>query len=322
MNARRLRPGRLAGAALASLFAAAGAARAQVQWMSESPSLSPPARRDAVLIGDANEGAGATLFGGMSASGAPHGDTWRWDGTAWTRLAPLLSPAPRSESAAEALPDAGIAVLFGGLDAAGRVLDDTWLFDGSQWSSASPRFRPPGRAGHSMTHDPGRNICLVFGGRGASGEALGDTWTYDGSAWQVGDPQIRPAARWGHSAIYDPTVGGIIVIGGKDERGTVYDDMWHYDGANWRRLAEGALRPPARHDASIARHPALGVTVLFGGVDDHGVALGDTWIWSGTEWTGWCSWAARRRAPRRRCARTRGRSLRSAWGRSTRAKVL
>jgi hypothetical protein len=42
--------------------------------------------------------------------------------------------------------------------------------------------------------------------------------------------------------------------------------------------------PPERSDAALAYDRETGQVVMFGGLGDNG-SLGDTWIWSGTDWT-------------------------------------
>ena len=46
-----------------------------------------------------------------------------------------------------------------------------------------------------------------------------------------------------------------------------------------------ATHPSARAAASMAYDAATGTVVLFGGQDNAGRFLGDTWVWNGTTWT-------------------------------------
>ena len=67
-----------------------------------------------------------------------HGDTWTWDGTAWTAKNPPHSPSPRQQEAMAYDSARHVVVLFGGAttDSTGRdvQLNDTWTWNGSDWT--------------------------------------------------------------------------------------------------------------------------------------------------------------------------------------------
>ncbi len=117
------------------------------------------------------------LFGGDDGTDGS-GDTWRWDGGGWTRVA-TCGPSPRR--------GAGMAydgirhrvVLFGGLDESRSVrVSDTWLWDGSSWQPL-PSSGPTPRGWHAMANNPQCGTDVVFGGTGGTlddGPFLSDTW--------------------------------------------------------------------------------------------------------------------------------------------------
>ena len=75
------------------------------------------------------------MFGGAAGQSLqPLGDTWSWDGTNWTELAPTSSPSARAYAQMGSLRDT--PVLFGGADAQGNVLGDTWTWTGTTWVPA------------------------------------------------------------------------------------------------------------------------------------------------------------------------------------------
>lgn len=82
----------------------------------------------AALLGDTwvadDDLGGLIAFGGGSATG-PAGDTWLWNGQAWTLLAPTASPTPRQGAAAAYDSAAHQLVLFGGITGGGTVSGDT-----------------------------------------------------------------------------------------------------------------------------------------------------------------------------------------------------
>ncbi|TMF06213.1 MAG: hypothetical protein E6I42_02875 [Chloroflexi bacterium] len=68
------------------------------------------------------------LYGGRT-DGGDVGDTWAWDGTTWTRLAPAQSPSPRTGAAATFDPVRHVVLLFGGSTGS----DETWTWNGQGW---------------------------------------------------------------------------------------------------------------------------------------------------------------------------------------------
>ena len=55
------------------------------------------------------------------------GDTWEWDGTAWTQRSPASAPSPQQGHAMAYDAARGRVVLFGGHDSFRR--GDTWEWD-------------------------------------------------------------------------------------------------------------------------------------------------------------------------------------------------
>jgi len=180
------------------------------------------------------------LFGGAPQNGgAPFGDTWLWNGTAWTQLNPATSPSPRFGAAIARLPG-GDAVLFGGAssNAVGAVLGDIWFFDGSTWSQPSNNGnQPTARAGASMCPDGNGNL-LLFGGIDAAGNFLDDTWQFDGVNWTqlvaAGQPPARAYAGMDLDAL--PTLAGnvrndVVLLGGLSS--TSIQDVWRFRNGAW-----------------------------------------------------------------------------------------
>jgi len=78
------------------------------------------------------------LFGGFQADYTYVGDTWSWDGTAWTQLPAAPEPSPRASHTMDFDSGRGVAVLFGGYD--GAINRETWEWDGSQWTERDAVF--------------------------------------------------------------------------------------------------------------------------------------------------------------------------------------
>ena len=81
------------------------------------------------------------MFGGLNAATGVRGDTWLWDGTAWSPAAPSSSPSGRSipEMAYDPARRQTV-VLFSGIG--NPSLADTWEWDGSNWNQLSPPASP------------------------------------------------------------------------------------------------------------------------------------------------------------------------------------
>ena len=106
-------------------------------WAQLSPQASPSAR-DASMA--ATVGGRFILFGGRTEQGpqvTPSwqmlDETWSWDGSNWTQLAPSVSPPPRILGSVGSL--GSTMVLFGGLSR--EQLGDTWTWTGTTWNEAS-----------------------------------------------------------------------------------------------------------------------------------------------------------------------------------------
>jgi hypothetical protein len=151
----------------------------------------------------------AVLFGGMDNNDNLLGDTWTFDGTAWTLLdagdGGAVTPLARAYGTMVTFGDK--LVLFGGQVASTQgIANDTWTFDGSTWSQvdtgASASDLPPARYAHAMATLGNR--IILFGGT-AGGDPIdglatyGDTWSFDGATWTQLDPAVSPAGRSFHA---------------------------------------------------------------------------------------------------------------------------
>jgi hypothetical protein len=132
------------------------------------------------------------LFGGSSNTdvglGVDLGDTWEWDGRAWTQLAEV-GPLPRRRHAMVFEEGRGRVLLYGGerdektknpepgaQDFVQRVsLGDTWEWDGRHWTQISDTGPGP-RVDHGMAYDKARARVVLCGG----GKL--DTWEWTSSA--------------------------------------------------------------------------------------------------------------------------------------------
>jgi hypothetical protein len=212
------------------------------------------------------------LFGGQASPGQfALGDTWTWNGIAWTQLHIAGPPARWGHSMATL---GNEVVMYGGCNG---NLTDTWTFDGTAWTQVAMTGANPGsaRCGSGMA-TVGSNVVL-FGG--LSGDT--ETWLFDGTSWTQ-STATGPGSRVFFAM---SSLGGKAVLNGGEQTANVFlDDTWTFDGTTWTQLM--IQGPPQRFHHAMA--PLGGVLVLFGGGGIGGGPVpwyGDTWTFDGTAWT-------------------------------------
>ncbi|MBL8895998.1 MAG: hypothetical protein JNM84_00140 [Planctomycetes bacterium] len=213
-------------------------------------------------------------------------ETWEFDGNAWTRRDPALSPSPRTGHGLvyDALRQR--TVLFGSASGA----NDTWEWDGVNWTQRTPANSPPFRRGFGLAYDPVRGRTVLFGGLTnvlKSVTYLSDTWEWDGANWTQINTPTRPPGR-GYGALgWDGVRQRILLFGGDDATwfggGGPRNDTWEFDGSTWSQHLP-ATSPTPRISQALAFDSARGRALLFGGLAG-GNALADAWEWDGTNWS-------------------------------------
>lgn len=187
------------------------------RW-TRAPGRSPPPRTSAAMTYDAAR-AQVVVFGGRGpgALDPAWGDTWVWDGVAWTEVAGA-GPPPRAD--AMLADDAGRArlVLHGGVSGDGPAAiryRDTWEWDGAAWvERTSAGLRPPVGSGPAVYHAAlGRLVwALTYG-------AQPGLWSWDGAAWAELTPLGElPTPEPGSGLAYDPDEGAALFRGGASDQ--------------------------------------------------------------------------------------------------------
>ena len=171
------------------------------------------------------------LFGGMTVrfpgSQIALGDTWEWDGSAWSRLN-VNGPEPRWGHKMVYDQSTGIILLFGGYDGK-RYFDDTWIWNGNtaRWSKVAPGTSPSARCHHGLTCDTARGTVLMFGGLSATKTPLNDLWEWNGSKWTLLMAETPPKPRYDHGFAYDPGRNKSLLYGGFDGK-EFFQDSWEF----------------------------------------------------------------------------------------------
>ena len=101
------------------------------------------------------------LVGGEKQGTNYYGDTWKWDGNAWTLLA-SNGPSARAFHAAAYNDNCDSIIMFGGYNGS-NYLSDTWEWDGAAWSRRTASSRAAvARASCWATRFPrSRRACTI-----------------------------------------------------------------------------------------------------------------------------------------------------------------
>jgi len=122
------------------------------------------------------------------------GDTWEWDGLAWSPISTVSAPSGRRYH--RMVYDNALAkvVLFGGTTGGA----ETWTWDGQVWAQIATLTAPPPRIAHGMVALPAGGQVLMYGGYSTYNPQqpyLGDAWLFNGSGWTVVSSLLAPVAR-------------------------------------------------------------------------------------------------------------------------------
>jgi N-acetylneuraminic acid mutarotase len=169
------------------------------------------------------------------------------------------------------------------------------------WTKLSPEGTlPSARYGHAMAYDSSNGLLILFGGTGGQQpDPFDDTWAYDPVAdtWIPLNPSgTLPAGRYTHAMVYDPVTERVIMFGGDynsggnpDGTGQLFDDTWAYDATanTWTNLNPSGAVPSARAAHTMAYDPGTRRLIMFGGFDDSGSRLNETWAYDpvANNWT-------------------------------------
>ena len=274
-------------AAVRRQLAGSSAAAGRARWGRRTWGIAAAAVLVALALG---LGLGLGLTRNQASSGTGATDSR----IAWTELKPSGAlPAARDSPAMVYDPSSGRLIVFGG-GVATQNFNDSWAYDpvANAWSELKPSGTlPPARKGAGVVYDPVTHRLIMFGGYGTE-SPLNDTWAYDsvGNAWTKLEPGGSiPPARGSVTMVYDPVSRRLVLFGGAVNVGAPLGDIWAYDPlANiWTQLVPSGTVAPARGGAAMAYDPISRRLIVFGGFDDTGACLNDTWAFDPTAnfWT-------------------------------------
>ena len=255
----------------AELFDPASAPAPDRTWLQLSAGGGPSGGAKPGIAYDAQHGGVVTFV---------NGNTWTWDGSAWTQQFSTTSPSSRSLTAMAYDGVRHEVVLFGGYNGISN-LSDTWVWDGANWQQRFPAHVPGGRNGHALVFDSFRSEVVLFGGLDATFTTrLNDTWVWDGVDWTMRIPAASPGGVSQHGLAYDEVRHEVVLFGGAFSNP---GETWVWNGTTWtNRTPSGS--PGSRYSNAMTYDADRGVVVLFGGIAS-GFPSGETWEWNGATWT-------------------------------------
>jgi hypothetical protein len=249
------------------------------------------------------------MFGGVSNSTTGINDTWAWDGKGWTQLHPKTAPSGFYFFMANDVATRQLVLFIP--DPTGLT---TWSWTNGDWMKLGT-YAPvginsltydsdlrkvvalaPGALTYTwdglllqqlatphrvssylccLTYDSAAEQVLYLGNSGKRGE-INQTWIFNGGDWTL-SPAATPTGTE-LRLVDDPAMSKVLMVGGTIQA-PQSSATWTWDGTFWQRL--NVASPPATLGASIAYDAATREVVLFGGVDDLGQGLSDTWTWDG-----------------------------------------
>src|SRR5262245_19597219 len=156
--------------------------KAQLAWQQLQPMVQPTAE-DTVRLAYVDASKTTLLFGGyVNGGNAVVGETWSWNGSVWSKLAPGTSPSPRVGHALCYDRAPTRVVRFGGRNL-NAPLRETWEWDGTTWTQRVLAVQPTAEDNANMAYDAARARVVLFGGfTGNQSTYLDETWEFDGVA--------------------------------------------------------------------------------------------------------------------------------------------
>jgi hypothetical protein len=117
-------------------------------------------------------------FGGFEPNVRDRGDTWAWNGSAWTEQPPESGARTHARMAFEG--SLGALVAIGSVGSGGALVRRA-----TGWEPLAASGGPRARYLPGVAFDARRRVLVVFGGGDPAGRAVfSDLWEFDGAAWR------------------------------------------------------------------------------------------------------------------------------------------
>lgn len=239
----------------------------------------PPRSRHAMAYDPVNRR--IVMSGGEDVASKTLGDTWVWDGTAWSLL-----PIPEVNRQGASLvfdPVHGQLLLIGGFGLTSYE-PSTWHLESTGWVEFPGAQTPAGMIAGAAAYDPATQHVIALPVMGPAEQV---TYSWDGAHWSAlsGTPLAPSRAAAGVAS--DPFARRVVLFGGFDDSGIAgitLGDLWTWDGTAWSQPRSGFQPFEPRAYRAAAYDSLRRVVVSFGGVDDAKDVRNDTFQLAGDRW--------------------------------------
>lgn len=251
-------------------------------WQLQPSPNAPPVRNDMALCYDAarNE---LVAFGGFApATSTPLGDTWTWNGSAWTQYL-VTGPTARANATTAYDTARQRVVLFGGYTSQSSFLNDTWEWNGSAWSQVTTANNPPPRIRAQAAYDQGRQRVVMIGPASSAGFPV-EHWEYDGATWIMPTAPL-PATSHSPVVVHDTARAETLLLGGFEDGGA-HGEVWAWNGAAWSQRPGLGFVPFQSFGSEVAGHPTAPDIQMFGPYLSAAIGtIDELWTFNGTTWS-------------------------------------
>jgi len=205
-------------------------------WTKMTPAISPPARQLGLMAFDKAKQE-FVLFGGMSATRQPLGDTWILKAGEW-KQSMATGPSPRASACMAYQDDLASVFMYGGY-VNDHAINELWSWKNGVWKNLTTPAGPP-RIHASLSYDQTRSRMLLFGGFNDS-VRTNELWEYADQQWSeiLSRDNNIPSPRAEHRSVYVPGYGLFIfggVIGPDPNTRRRGQDTWIYNAKKWTRF--------------------------------------------------------------------------------------
>ncbi|HYF15039.1 MAG TPA: kelch repeat-containing protein [Phycisphaerales bacterium] len=262
-------------------------------WTPHTFLAGPDPRLNPAMAFDASRGR-TLLFGGETSR-----DVREYDGTAWVSRAQLPDTAGRDEHAAAYDPLNSRVLAYGGFIGNRDASRSLLAYSGASnaWTTVSAVESPSPRSFAAAAYDPVGQKTVMYGGGflmrpGIVQSVSAGTWTFNGSTWAPMTVTGTPPPAWYATMVHDSARRRMVLYGGRTAGGAdnAADHIWEFDLATsaWIDRTATPSSPPGRRSMHAAAYdPVAQRMVVYGGLNQNNVRLGDTWLYDGVsgDWT-------------------------------------
>ena len=248
---------------------------------------------------------------------------YRYEEGTWVRIEPETLPPCAGQSTMVFREWDGTVLSYGGSCPVSGVSNDTWIWDGTDWTEMELQRSAGSIFGYGMAHDQSRNQTIIYGGFGfeesqSTYRLTDERWAAIGTTGFPGPRTqfvLQPALSDDHLLFFGgqdaldffadfwrlkdlewerelvegtPTVCASPVAARDPQRNRLVilcssSRTYEFDGEKLE-LKESKDNPKSRLFSMMHWDPVSRRVIMYGGIDDFGSYLNETWAWDGSQW--------------------------------------